>query len=53
VSTPAQWRKSSHSPNEANCIELATVRLSSRQSPTEVKCTEAAAMKGKGCRDRS
>lgn len=25
MSGSAQWRKSSHSPNEANCVEIAVV----------------------------
>lgn len=41
-SSPAQWRKSSHSPNEANCVELATVWRKSSRSPNESDCVEVA-----------
>jgi hypothetical protein len=42
MATPAQWRKSSHSPDEANCVELAAVWRKSTRGPNQSDCIEVA-----------
>jgi len=44
MSALAQWRKSSHSPNEQNCVELASIWLKSSYSPNEANCVEVTIM---------
>lgn len=53
MSAPAQWRKSSHSPNEINCIELANIWLKSSYSPNEANCVEVTIMEHEALRRRT